>query len=602
MFTTHKTRMLALILALTLALALLSGCAPQAAEEVEPSAPDHDPAALTWVTWGGYDRFWDLLRETDPDIEIEFVGYDGANYTGYSWAQMRADDIPDLFSTSQILDEELAKERLVDLSGYDFINELSTSVLDQVSIDGGIYLLPVSNAMYGIIYNKTLMEEMGWELPTNFAELEALCADIRAEGLTPGYVGTQLTGNTFSSVLNLAKTDWFTTPEGVVWERDFLAGNATAAGRWEDTMAYVQKYLDIGMYTADPDDISNTDIIEDYLAGRKAVFFTMAALVESPYLSNGDELGMMPYIGEDGTKNIYMYNPTSYIGISKRLTEPGNEEKLEKAIRVLARLYSTEGQAAFVTEDTPCVMNVLNSTVLPEDSMIYDVQQAMNEGRAIRMTYAGWENVLPDMGQAYKEWFRGENGMDAASVITRMDELQSAYLDNQDTVYFCQSTADFTLEETAQLVGKALGSAAGTDAAMVAYGTAYKEGGVKLRSGVTGKLYEGGINSEVANNIAPGYNGEYAILTMTGKQAKELAQAGFDLAGDGEPYAYVLVTRGGAELADDQTYQVAFPMYCYTEEVGQAYDAQVEKGSLRTFLRDWLTAQNTVSPDGNLWE
>lgn len=575
---------------------LLTACAPR--EEETPL----DDGALTWVTWGGYDGFWELLGETDSDIEMEFIGYAGANYTGYSWAQMRADDISDLFSTSQILDQELAKERLVDLSGYDFVNGLSTSVLDQVAIDGGIYLLPVSSAMYGILYNKTLMEEKGWELPGNFAELEALCGQIRAEGLIPGVIGTQLTGNTFSAVFNLAKTSWLTTPEGRAWERDFLAGTATAAGMWENTMDYVQKYIDIGMFTTDPEDRSNVDLIEEYLAGRKAVFFTMSAVVSSPTLSNGDQLGMMPYIGEDGSKNVYMYNPTSYIGISRRLTEPGREEKLEKAVRALTRLYSAEGQETFVTEDTPCVIKALTSTGLPEDSMIRDAQRAMGEGRAFSMTYAGWENVLADMGQGFKEWFRGENGMDGPGAIARMDELQSGYLSSRDSIYFCESTGDFTLEESARLVGKVLGSAVGADAAMIPYGTAYKEGGVKLQSGVTGKLYQGPINTETANTIAPGYDGEYAVLTMTGAQAKELAAAGFDLAGDGRPYSYALVTRGGGELEDGETYRVAFPMRSYTEETGQTCGAQVEKGSVRTFLREWLTEQKTISPDGNPWE
>lgn len=56
---------------------------------------------------------------------------------------------------------------------HNFINSLSTTLLDQASIDGGVYALPVNNVMYSIYYNKTLMEEHGWELPTNFAELEA---------------------------------------------------------------------------------------------------------------------------------------------------------------------------------------------------------------------------------------------------------------------------------------------------------------------------------------------------------------------------------------------------------------------------------------------
>ncbi|MCM1523625.1 MAG: ABC transporter substrate-binding protein [Ruminococcus sp.] len=591
--------------ALSAAFILLCGCA-QSEQTAENAVSDGVSAggtgsdALSWVTWGGYDSFWELLGETYPDIEIDYIGYDGANYTGYSWAQMRGDDIPDLFSTSQILDRELAKERLLDLSGYDFMNNISTSVLDQVSIDGGVYLLPVSNAMYGILYNKTLMEEMGWELPQNYRELDALCGEIKDKGMIPGVVGSQLTGNAFSAVLNLAKTGSLTTPEGSKWERDFLAGDASAEGVWEESMDYVQKYIDIGMYCADPDDRSNSELIEDYMAGRKAVFFTMSALVESPYMSSGDEWGMMPYVGEDGSKNIYMYNPTSYIGISSRLAEPGNEAKLEKALRLLSLLYSDEGQSVFIREDNPCVTSVLKTAEIPEDSMIYDAVNAMSAGKAFHMTYAGWENVLADMGQAYKEWFRGENGMDGKACIARMDQLQTTYIENRAASYFCESTGDFTLEETARLIGMALGEISGADAALIPYGTQYKDG-VKLKNGVSGKLYTGGINSEISNTICPGNDGEYAVMTMTGAQIKALAEHGLDLTEELN-YPYALVTKGGAELEDDASYSAAFPMYGYTEETAGEYGAVMEKLSLRTSLREWLGEKKTVSPNEDLWD
>nr|WP_289707375.1 extracellular solute-binding protein [Enterocloster clostridioformis] len=207
----------------------LSACSPA----VEKSETGDDSRALTWIYQDSYAVFLELLGESCPDIELETLSFAGANVTGYSWAQMRADDIADIYNTSQILDEDLASQRLADLSAYDFINRLPTSVLNQVSIDGGVYLLPVAYNMFGIYYNQTLMEEKGWELPANFSELETLCGEIRAEGLTPGYIPADLTGHAFSGVLNLAKTDWLTTPAGAVWERDFLAGNAAAAGQWE---------------------------------------------------------------------------------------------------------------------------------------------------------------------------------------------------------------------------------------------------------------------------------------------------------------------------------------------------------------------------------
>ena len=245
------------------------------------------------------------------------------------------------------------------------------------------------------------------------------------------------------------------------------------------------------------------------------------------------------------------------------------------------------------------MLGVRSAGAVAEDSILSDAQQAMWSGRAFPMTYAGWLDILPDIGQAYKEWFRGENDMDGPACIARMDELQRNRLDHPDRLYFCESTEDFTLEETASLIAKALGSTVDAHAAMVPVGE-YHEGGVSLKAGVTGKLYKGKIDLDTANTICPGLDGEYAILTMTGAQAKELARAGFD-AGDGTPFPYVLEVRGGGELEDGGTYQIAFLMQSYTEEAGAAYSAQVETGSIRAILRDWLEAQKTVSPGGTVW-
>ncbi len=593
----HRRCLAALLAA---SLLLLSGCGSSSDE-----ASDTDSGALTWETWGGYSahqKFLELAKEKYPDIELEFISYTGGNRTGYSWAQMRAGDIPDIFITSQILDKDLAKEHLVDLSGYPFINDLPTSVLDQISLDGEVYLLPVNYAMYGIFYNKTLMEEHKWEVPSDFAELKALCEEIRQEGLIPGVIGTQLTGGPFSTVFNLAKTDWFTTFEGVKWEQDFLAGDAAAKGRWEDTMDYVKQYIDIGMFHTDPQDINNPELLLSYLGNRQAVFCTAVQTVNiTEFPETGDKLGMMPFISKDGGKNIYMYSPSFYFGLSSRLTEPGNEKKLEDAVKLLSLVYSEEGQAAFIDETTPCVMSTLNSTVVPEDALIYDAHQAFLEGRAFPMTYTGWEPVLPDIGQAYKEWLRSENDMDGTKCIARMDELMQQHLDQSDHIYFCESTEDFTLEETGRLVGKALGSQSGADAAMIPLGE-FHEGGVEISSGITGKLYAGKINQDIVSTICPGTDGEYTVMSMTGAEAKELAKAGFDAAGDHNPFPYLLVTKGGAELKDDENYQVAFLLDGYTEETAEKYPHQTHKGSMKDFLTAWLKEQGTVSPDGNPWK
>ena len=39
-----------------------------------------------------------------------------------------------------------------------------------------------------MVYNKTLFEENGWEIPSTYAELKDLCAKIAEQGITPWFM------------------------------------------------------------------------------------------------------------------------------------------------------------------------------------------------------------------------------------------------------------------------------------------------------------------------------------------------------------------------------------------------------------------------------
>lgn len=78
-------------------------------------------------------------------------------------------------------------------------------------------------------YDSDVLTWTGWNGFDNFLELTGQTyPEIEWEYTTyaganrTGHIGTQLTGVPFATVFNLAKTGWFSTPEGVNWERDFL--------------------------------------------------------------------------------------------------------------------------------------------------------------------------------------------------------------------------------------------------------------------------------------------------------------------------------------------------------------------------------------------
>lgn len=83
---------------------------------------------------------------------------------------------------------------LMDISDYEGLSSIKQSYLDigealKIIPEDGVYGVPyVANAA-GILYNKDMFDEYGWEIPTTWDELIALCEDIQSEGILPFYFG-----------------------------------------------------------------------------------------------------------------------------------------------------------------------------------------------------------------------------------------------------------------------------------------------------------------------------------------------------------------------------------------------------------------------------
>lgn len=79
-------------------------------------------------------------------------------------AQGKIELLDDLFESK--VDETTFKERLVD------------SAVEECSLLGHYYKVPWTNGAGGIVYNKKMFEKNGWEVPTTYSELAALCEKI----------------------------------------------------------------------------------------------------------------------------------------------------------------------------------------------------------------------------------------------------------------------------------------------------------------------------------------------------------------------------------------------------------------------------------------
>lgn len=109
-----------------------------------------------------------FIREDNPDI----IGIGGEiNYSSF-----------------------LDSDMLMDISDYKGLSDIKETYLKidkelEFVPKEGIYAVPyVANAA-GILYNKDLFEEHGWQIPKTWDEFTALCGEIKAAGVQPFYFG-----------------------------------------------------------------------------------------------------------------------------------------------------------------------------------------------------------------------------------------------------------------------------------------------------------------------------------------------------------------------------------------------------------------------------
>ena len=500
------------------------------------------------------EAFIEQVHSVYPKVNIEIVPYSGDNTTTCLQNMFEANDLPDI-CTLTVYDPMTyhVSDKLLDLSGYDFTDNYVESRLQEVSDNGAIYLLPSSYNCYGITYNKTLLREHGWELPNSFAELEALAAEAKEAGVDLCLPQIQYPGYGFQYLCNIADADFLGTLDGKLWQKDYLSGEANVSNTpgMMQAMAYVQKWKDIGMLN-DSGDALDDNVTRQRMTEGNTLFLIGGTngIVESD--DNADKFGLMPYLSEDGTQNVFVLKVNRFYGLNKKLEQ--NPQKLEDALKVMRVLSTVEGSSALIPAKT------LKCSLLPfkdakaDDTYYADVADVLNAGNTAPFIYSGWENTIVTTGTKMLDFIKGDATME--DVIRQMDEDQDSVVNNTpDTI--TTVTEELSQEDCAMLVGRCFAQATGSDLALVSLSTWIPGNPTdQNHHGVAAKLYAKGITDYDLSVILPtGWNRTIQTVTLTGQQINDLLATGYDAYGNGKGYPYVMASPVQPEA--DKTYQVA---------------------------------------------
>jgi ABC-type glycerol-3-phosphate transport system substrate-binding protein len=585
----------------------------------------------------------EILEQQFPDVDFVLI-HDGSLNSEYN---IRADLVNgtecDLILSRRLNTvDDIAVDYLLDLSAESFVDAYYINAVDNcATADGKLYYLPGPSDVYGIVYDKTMFEENGWQLPQSYSEFVALLDTIRAADLTATYTDsngtlqeetvvpiqpTMMYPDMFQIFFNTYGFDLvYQGVENYHWLSDYQNGTGSMVGHMEPAVAKFKSLFDDGILS-----LADWNMQPGVRSDMMYTYHTTAMIIECQNAMNyaktfadkvGDEavyheVAMMPFWTSDEPDSDYLYSiPNYFMAINKSSAEE-SEEKKALLLDIFEYLSSVEGQEMLLN-DSPQISNV-QGVAMDESSFSDAIRDTVEKGNVISNFYlAAGENskqvekqlrsTVPDMIEgniSVEEW------------LLAADQVRDDFLSGtltQETVYGTVETT-LTKLESAYTLADMYRELTGSDIGICLGGA--------WRYGTNGYFYEGDITDSSLSCVTPDKEsssdenpmaGTIVTSTMTGAQILAILNNATGPADCDTEYDYYVAsgltvrfdpwasegnrvlsckTADGKELEPDATYQVAY-FYGSLPAGSPEPESSLQQTWQESFL-DWLNQKNGV--------
>ena len=351
-------KLLCALLSLVMIFSFLSACAQDTVDTPEATdtataatdTPEQTEAPLSgsitlmasqnWIKDVDRELFAKFQEETGVEVKVLVTpdnGYDTLLGTSLSGGSDAIDIF--MYSGGSPMIAAGIPEIALDLSSEPWVANMADWAIEANSVDGVLLGFSTWSIDYeGILYNQTLFEENGWEVPSTWADFLTLCDAVQAAGITPFYEGINGVWHTQS---------WFyaLTPVIAAEMPDYAEYlNTSKDNKWADIQAVTDGLTQIRDFLShSPAYFTNDGQSEDWygsydtLTNREcAMMFTYTAYA-AELAANGstDTWGMFPCPLLDNTVAV-----NNGGGISKFINK--NSDNIEACKALLSFLAEDE--------------------------------------------------------------------------------------------------------------------------------------------------------------------------------------------------------------------------------------------------------------------
>lgn len=417
---------------------ILSGCA-----KADTKKDDHHLTVFLWES-RLIKNLAPYIRSQYPDMDIEFIS--GNNNTDLYEYYQEHGELPDIMSVRRFsgTDSKQLQPYLLDLSSYNIVSKYYSYALQYYyNKDQSINWLPICGIPQTMIANKTLFDQYGIALPTNYEEYVEACQKLNDLGIKPNSMDMGEDWSCLEAIQGGA-IDEFTSLEGLEWRSK--AESAENKISFDADMGHrifskTHQFLKDSYFTAEDVNLSIDDGTNMFVEKKSAIFHGTPDIYKTLSSQMSDsELVRLPYFSQTSNDGYIYMHPSLNVALNKDLEN--DQTKLDSALKVLDCMISKKGQQLIangtgVISFNPDVESMMNDVKGLEEPLknnnIYIRYSAQKSFAAAKKVVHGLLTGQMDENSAYDIFCELMNAKsDKEKAIVHFDKDYSIYLNDKN--------------------------------------------------------------------------------------------------------------------------------------------------------------------------
>ena len=343
-------RLFSVLMALVMAVSMLTGCGTKNAENVEKQEDAQTIQVYLWST-SLYENYAPYIQSQLPDVNIKFiVGNNDLDF--YKFLQENG-GLPDIITCCRFSLHDAAplKDSLMNLALTNEAGAVYNTYLNSFkNEDSSVNWLPVCADAHGFVVNRSLFEQYGIPLPTDYESFVSACQAFEKAGIR-GFTADYTYDYTCMETLQGLSAAELTTTDGRKWRTAYSDSASTARVGLDDTVwpgafERMAQFIQDTHLTADDLALSYNDVIGMFRNGEVAMYFGSSAGVKM-FQDEGIDTIFLPFFSQNGEKWI-MTTPYFQVALNRDLEQ--DTARREKAMKVLNVMLSEEAQSRIVAD------------------------------------------------------------------------------------------------------------------------------------------------------------------------------------------------------------------------------------------------------------